>query len=142
MGMRKFLTIIFFLFIGLTFSACAESYYITEVKIENKSSFDLRLSIIQRQGAWVDSSDTWKGDDIDILKDSSVKFELNISMSGAERNPNSEFVTLIFSKMSDSTIISEIENNNFFKLTGKERLSINGQKYYYLLEITDALLSE
>jgi len=139
-NMKPFFILIFFLFNGLVFSACGESYFITEVKIDNKSSFDLRLSIIQHQGAWFDPNDNWKGDDIDIIKGSSVKIELHISMSGAERNPNLEFDKLIFSNASDSTIINEIENNNNFKLTREERLSMYGYKYYYLLEITDDLL--
>ena len=131
-------------FIILFFNGCVDPTVTTEIKVINKSSYDLFISFITRDELYWNKEDYI---DIDITQNQSVFFRLFTSMGSHHdyRNPNDEVEKIIFSNLKTNDIINELENKNMghlFKLINIDESRHGGKTVYFLLEVDDDLLYE
>jgi hypothetical protein len=144
MFMKNIKHIIFGIFVLCLLNGCiTDPISITQIKIVNKSSYDLHISFYPYPDANMEEvpSDRWNND-FDLLKNKSVSFELISGPFGYE-DPNYKIETALFINMNNKEKIKEYNNNNYnlFKLTGTEDNSVHGgTKASFLLEIDDNLL--
>ena len=135
--MKSVKHIIFSIFVLCLLNGCVDPSALTIIKIVNKSSYDLHISFYPYP------DDEWGYNDIDLIKNQSVSFELHRPMSYEYRSPNYEIEKILFSNLNNNEKIKEYINNNYnlFKLTGSEEGRNRGGKTgYFLLEIDDDLL--
>jgi len=135
--MKSVKHIIFSIFVLCLLNGCVDPATLTIIKIVNKSSYDLHISFYPYP-----DYERWYND-IDLIKNQSVSFELHGAMSYEYRSPNDEIEKMLFSNLNNNEKIKEYINNdyNLFKLTGSEDGRNDGGKTgYYLLEIDDDLL--
>ena len=143
--MKNVKYIIFSVFILCLLNGCVDPISITQIKIVNKSSYDLHISFYpypEEADMGKLPSDKWNND-FDLLKNKSVSFELHYSMTLEPRDPNYQIEKALFLNMNDNEEIKEYNNDNhkLFKLTGTEDNSIyGGKKVSFLLEIDADLL--
>jgi len=135
--MKSVKHIISSIFVLCLLNRCVDPATLTIIKIVNKSSYDLHISFYLYP-----DYEQWYND-IDLIKNQSVSFELHGAMSYEYRNPNNEIEKILFSNLDNNEKIKEYINNdyNLFKLTGSEEGRNGGGKTgYFLLEIDDDLL--
>jgi hypothetical protein len=75
---------IFSIFVLCLLNGCVDPSGLTIIKIVNKSSYDLHISFYPYPDY------EWGYNDIDLIKNQSVSFELHSPMSYEFRNPNDE----------------------------------------------------
>jgi len=146
--MKNVKYIIFGVFVLCFLNGCVDPISITQIKIVNKSSYDLHISFYQHPDSDPDvdieqvPADKWDND-FDLLKNKSVSYEL-VGSPFVYRDPNYEVEKALFIDINNNEEIKEYNNNNhnLFKLTGTEPNSIyGGTKASFLLEINDDLLN-
>jgi len=140
--MKNVKYIIFSVFVLCLLNGCVDPISITQIKIVNKSSFDLHISFYPYPDIIMEEvpADRWDNE-FDLLKNKSVSFELTGGPVTYE-DPNYKIEKALFI-MDNNENIKEYNNNkyNLFKLTGTEANSIyGGIKASFLLEIDDDFL--
>jgi hypothetical protein len=115
---------------------------------DNKSSYDLRLTIAYDLDLPYRNPEMWQPFDIILEKDSTHFFEMSgTSFSGAAPNPNGTFKNITFYDSDSEEILQIIDifcsKNNIYTQITEPFVLIEGDFYYqkYILEITDDLLN-
>ena len=107
--MKSVKHIIFSIFVLCLLNGCVvDPSALTIIKIVNKSSYDLHISFYPYP-----DYDEWGYNDIDLIKNQPVSFELHNPMSYEYRNPNYEIEKMLFSNLNNNEKIKEFINNDY-----------------------------
>jgi uncharacterized protein (UPF0128 family) len=115
---------------------------ITEIVIENKSSYDLYIEFVVKESIKIDLEKWDQGyNNIEINRGESISIEKDGFNDGSVRNPNNEIIKIIFSKSYTKEILKEIDNNkNIFREKYYQNSYASGSAGYELIIDDDLLL--